>query len=135
LKEAIDAHSNLRFTFHIVAQLPLGTEWLIDAFECRPQALRSRDALSEVFSRVVREMDLHPEGDPHWHIFPGEGGITGMLLLSESHLACHTFPERGFAAFNLYCCRPRAEWPWEERLREMLDAQRISVRMCLRGLP
>jgi len=33
-------------------------------------------------------------------------GVTGLLLLTESHLACDTFPERGFASFNLYCCRP-----------------------------
>jgi len=32
--------------------------------------------------------------------------VTGLLLLTESHLACDTFPERGFASFNLYCCRP-----------------------------
>ena len=70
-----------------------------------------------------------------WREFPGEGGITGLLLLTESHLACHTFPERGFAAFNLYCCQPREDWPWAERLREALRAQRVSVRRLARGEP
>jgi S-adenosylmethionine decarboxylase len=51
-----------------------------------------------------------------------------MLMLSESHLACHTFPERAFAAFNLYCCRPRPEWPWADRLAEMIGAARVVVR-------
>ena len=67
----------------------------------RPTRLRA------VFDRVVRELGLHAAGEPVWRVFPGEGGVTGLLLLTESHLACHTFPERGFAAFNLYCCRPR----------------------------
>src|SRR4051812_26682465 len=66
-------------------------------------------------------------------MFPGEGGITGLLLLTESHLACHTFPERGFAAFNLYCCRPGAEWPWPERLRVALGAETVLVRRLARG--
>ncbi len=74
-------------------------------------------------------------GEPLWRIFPGEGGVTGLLLLSESHLACHTFPERGFASFNLYCCRPRDEWPWEERLEEALRARRVVVRSLPRGEP
>ena len=55
------------------------------------------------------------------------------LLLQESHLACHTFPERGFAAFDLYCCRPRPEWPWAERLSEILSAARVEIRRLPRG--
>jgi S-adenosylmethionine decarboxylase len=56
-----------------------------------------------------------------------------LLLLEESHLACHTFPERGFAAFDLYCCRPRDEWPWAQRLADHLGAQRVIVRSLHRG--
>jgi S-adenosylmethionine decarboxylase len=66
-------------------------------------------------------------------VFPEPGGVTGLLLLSESHLACHTFPERGFAAFNLYCCRPRPEWPWSERLRELIGAREIALHLQPRG--
>ena len=36
------------------------------------------------------------------------------VLLSESHLSGHTFPETGFAAINLYCCRPREAWHGED---------------------
>ncbi len=108
-------------------------EWLIDAYGCRPEALRSGEVLSGLFARIVHELDLHPVSEPRWHTFPGEGGMTGLLLLTESHLACHTFPEREFAAFNLYCCRPRGTWPWEERLREVLGADRVVVRFVSRG--
>jgi S-adenosylmethionine decarboxylase len=59
--------------------------------------------------------------------------VTGLLLLAESHLTCHTFPERRFASLNLYCCRPRGPWPWEERLRETLGADRVTVRSFTRG--
>ena len=56
-----------------------------------------------------------------------------MLLLSESHLACHTWPERGLATFNLFCCRQRREWPWDQLLREMLQAQSVAIRVLERG--
>jgi S-adenosylmethionine decarboxylase len=110
-----------------------GTEWIVDAHGCDPRALRSPEALGDVFARIVRELGLRPAAEPVWHVFPGEGGITGLLLLTESHLACHTFPERGFAAFNLYCCRPRGDWPWAERLEEALSARTVSVRKVDRG--
>jgi S-adenosylmethionine decarboxylase len=114
--------------------IPPGTEWVVDAHGCDPESLRSPAALKAVFERVVRELRLSAAGDPIWRVFPGEGGITGLLLLSESHLACHTFPERGFAAFNLYCCRPRDAWPWPERLREALGATDVSVTTLVRGM-
>jgi S-adenosylmethionine decarboxylase len=115
--------------------LPLGTEWLVDAHGCDAAALRSEAALAAVFARAVAELGLHPLGEASFHTFAGAGGVTGLLLLSESHLACHTFPERAFAAFNLYCCRPREEWPWRERLREALGASQVSVRRVTRGAP
>lgn len=110
-----------------------GVEWLVDAHGCAPAPLRSRELLAALFDRIVLDLGLNPAAEPVWRVFPGEGGVTGLLLLAESHLACHTFPERGFASFNLYCCRPRAEWPWEERLREALQASRVSVRRLERG--
>jgi S-adenosylmethionine decarboxylase len=116
-----------------LATIPPGTEWVVDAHGCDPRSLRSPDALKAVFDRVVAELGLQAAGDAVWRVFPGEGGITGLLLLTESHLACHTFPERGVAAINLYSCRPRAEWPWSDRLGEALGAREVRVTTLVRG--
>ena len=115
--------------------LSLGVEWLVDAHGCAPERLRSAATLAGLFDRLVLELDLHPAGEPVWRSFPGEGGVTGLLLLTESHLTCHTFPEAGFAGFNLYCCRPRPDWPWAERLAEALGATRVRVEVHERGEP
>jgi S-adenosylmethionine decarboxylase len=111
-----------------VQDLGAGEEWVVDAFGCSPVALRSQSALERVFSRAVAELALHPLGDMRFHVFPDPGGITGMLMLTESHLTCHSFPERGYVAFNLFCCRVRPEWPWNDRLAELLGAERVTVR-------
>jgi S-adenosylmethionine decarboxylase len=110
-----------------------GTEWLVDAYGCDALRLRSPATLSFVFDRIVADLGLNPLRDAVWHTFPGAAGITGLLLLSESHLACHTFPEHGFAAFNLYCCRSRREWPWQERLAALIGAEHVLVRSLVRG--
>jgi len=114
-------------------RLSLGAEWFVDAHACDAAALRSRDVLAGVFERIVEELSLHPVGGAHWRVFPGSGGVTGLLLLEESHLACHTFPEESFAAFDLYCCRPRDAWPWSDRLSLLLGAGRVTVRYVTRG--
>jgi S-adenosylmethionine decarboxylase len=112
--------------------LTVGTEWLFEASGCDAAALRDVGRLREVFARAIAELDLRVVGEQLWHKFPGEGGATGLAMLTESHLACHTYPEFGVATFNLYCCRERAEWPWAERLGEMLGAAEVSVRSISR---
>jgi S-adenosylmethionine decarboxylase len=114
--------------------LIVGTEWLIDAAGCRAEALRDVETLRGVFARIVGEMGLHVLGEARWHVFAEPGGVTGLALLSESHLACHTYPEFGVATFNLYCCRARPAWAWEERLREMLGASLVGVRVVERSV-
>lgn len=88
--------------------------------------------LRELFAQIVRELALHPVSDALWHTFPAPGGITGLLMLAESHLTVHTFPEHESACFNLFCCTPRDAWPWTERLAESLGADRVSVRQLAR---
>ena len=110
-----------------------GIEWVVDASGCDPERLRDVAALTTVFERAVRELGLHPAHSPIWRAFPPPGGVTGLLMLTESHLCCHSFPERGYVAFNLYCCRERESWPWEERLRDLLGSTKVTVRALRRG--
>jgi S-adenosylmethionine decarboxylase len=113
----------------------VGTEWLIDASGCDAGILRDAAALREIFSRIIAELDLKVVGEIHWHQFPSPHGITGFAMLSESHLACHTYPEYDVATFNLYCCRERPRWNWEEVLSETLKAKNVNVRMIERAAP
>ena len=111
----------------------VGTEWIIDAFGCEADMLRQPARLRSVFARVISDLGLKPLGEGNWHQFPEERGVTGLVMLTESHLACHTYPEYGTATFNLYCCRERPEWNWEENLRELLGAEKVTVIKVARG--
>lgn len=110
----------------------VGTEWLIEATGCDAEKLRNEDLLRSVFDRVINELGLKVL-DAVWHKFPGEGGVTGLAALTESHLACHTYPEHRTATFNLYCCRTRPEWDWEKNLKPLLGADAVRVTSFERG--
>ena len=109
--------------------MTLGTEWLIEASGCDAAALADLDQLGAVFNRVIHDLDLNVLGEIQWHQFEHPGGVSGLALLSESHLTCHTYPEFCAATFNLYCCRERASWTWETTLKEMLGATEVKVRV------
>jgi S-adenosylmethionine decarboxylase len=91
--------------------------------------------LQSIFAQIIGDLGLKTVGAPHWHKFGGEGGVTGLVMLTESHLACHTYPEYRTATFNLYCCRTRPEWDWETNLKEMLKASEVKVTKIERGNP
>lgn len=110
----------------------VGTEWLIEATGCNAAALRDRVALQTITSHVIDDLGLKTVGSV-WHKFDGEGGVTGLIALTESHLACHTYPEHGIATFNLYCCRTRPEWNWETQLKRKLGAANVKVNKIERG--
>jgi S-adenosylmethionine decarboxylase len=105
-----------------------GIEWIIDARGCGADSLRNLEVLQELFAQIVADLDLRTVGDAQWHQFPGSGGITGLSLLSESHLACHTFPEFGSLCLNLFCCVPRARWNFESELSARFRAKSVHVR-------
>ncbi len=94
----------------------------------------SVDTLRSLFERIILELDLHPIHEPQFHVFPPPGGVTGFVMLSESHLACHTYPEHGIITLNLYCCRPRPDWQWRERLGDALGASEVVVRNVSRNI-
>ncbi len=108
-------------------------ESIVDAHECDPAKLRSLSTLQALVDDVIGGLALRAVSPPVWHVFPGAGGITGMVLLAESHLTIHTFPETGYAAINLYCCRPLAGWDWDAYLRASLGAARVTTRVFRRG--
>ncbi len=109
-----------------------GTEWLVDGHGCAPAKLRDRASVIALLDRIVLVMDLHVVSTAV-HLFPGPGGITGLYLLSESHLTIHTFPETGLATLNAYCCTPRTPAVWRDLFAEILGARDVSVSEHSRG--
>lgn len=110
-----------------------GVEWIVEAYGCPASDLCHLDKVEHLFQRMFAELALRQVGETHWHQFPGSGGITGLSMLAESHLACHTFPEHGSLCLNLFCCVPRREWDFNSALREIFGASAVNIRRVERS--
>ncbi len=111
-----------------MAEMSPGEEWVVDASGCDPSSLASGEKLEALFNAMIDGLALNPVMPAAWHQFPGPGGWTGYVLLAESHLAVHTFPEHGTLCLNLFCCRPRAAWAYEGELAARFGARSVTVR-------
>ena len=68
----------------------------------------------------------------HFHQF-SPYGVTGFLLLAESHISIHTWVDEGFAAIDIFTCGPMNTDKVLEVIREGLKPRHASVRRIFRG--
>ncbi len=68
----------------------------------------------------------------HLHRF-SSGGITGVALLAESHISVHTWPEKNYAAFDVFMCgdaKPEDAVAW---LKKIFQPSSVDVKEIFRG--
>jgi S-adenosylmethionine decarboxylase len=69
----------------------------------------------------------------NFHSFGEEQGITGMLLLAESHISIHTWPESHFAAIDIFMCGNCDPELAIAPIKKYLCPQSVDVREFVRG--
>jgi S-adenosylmethionine decarboxylase len=70
----------------------------------------------------------------HLHRFGDSGGISGVAVLAESHISLHTWPERGFAAFDIFMCGACDPYHALPVLRRHLAPATVQLSETKRGL-
>lgn len=86
----------------------LGRHVLADFYGVCDDLLTDADALAAAMVAAAKAAGAVPL-EKNFHVFGG-GGVTGVVLLKESHISVHTWPEFGFAAVDVFMCgnaRPR----------------------------
>lgn len=113
------------------------------ACACPPELLTDRGALQEICIRLVRQHGLTVVGDD-FHQFSDiagdASGVTGLVLLAESHLAVHTWPEINAVTLDVYVCNFRQDNTSKaEALTDSLEALFAPLRSnrnsLVRGVP
>jgi S-adenosylmethionine decarboxylase len=69
----------------------------------------------------------------HLHHFSPSGGVSGVAVLAESHISVHTWPERNYAAFDVFMCGEARPENAIVALKNAFQPQRIEVFEELRG--
>ena len=69
----------------------------------------------------------------HLHHFTPNNGVSGVAVLAESHISVHTWPESGFAAFDVFMCGDADPHKAVDVLKRAFDPLRTDVGEHLRG--
>lgn len=108
-----------------------GTHLIIDLWgACRLDELEHMEqALREAVTAAKATL-LHI----HLHHFTPNGGISGVAVLAESHISVHTWPERDFAAFDVFMCGDAEPERAISVLKAAFCPETVTVTEHLRGM-
>ena len=80
-----------------------GNHGLLDLYGCDAAVLRDEGRLKTALYQAAAAAEATVL-ESRFHTFGGGGGVTGVLLLAESHISIHTWPEHRFAAVDAFVC-------------------------------
>lgn len=111
-----------------------GTHLLIELWECDRKALDSITVVAKVMRKAARAAKARPVNAAYRHFDPQ--GVSGVMVVEESHLSVHTWPESGYAAIDIFTCgttcKPSSA---VEVFTKGFKALACEVREFVRGLP
>ena len=111
----------------------LGRQVVAEFYACDPVLLDDVERLRGSLIAAAERIGARVIGET-FHRFPA-GGVSGTLVLAESHLSIHTWPERGYAAVDLFTCGGLDPRPAFELLGRSLSAASGRMQEIVRGLP
>ena len=80
----------------------LGRHLLIELHDCDPEVLNDLSAIREAMLKAAVDCGAVVMGDS-FHRFSPQG-VSGVVVIAESHLVIHTWPEYGYAAVDIFTC-------------------------------
>lgn len=110
---------------------PAGRHLLVEFHGCERAVLVDAALLEALLRRAATDAETRVL-QACFHCFCG-GGVTGVLILAESHLSIHTWPEHGYAAVDVFTCGAGRPERALEALRSGLQARQVERLLILRG--
>lgn len=110
----------------------LGRHIIAEYYDCDKRILDDIDAIEFHMKQAAYETGATIVNSSFHRFLPY--GVSGVVIVSESHLTIHTWPEYGYAAVDLFTCGDHVD-PWKAfaYLKKIFKSQRVHVVEHLRG--
>lgn len=114
-----------------------GPHLMLDLNDCNPAILDDLDAcfrlLTELPERIGMTIITQPYVFRYDAPLPGDGGITGVTIIAESHISIHTYPSKRFAFVDLFSCKPFDVEGARDYIVQFFESKSPTVHTHMRG--
>lgn len=117
-----------------------GVHIMIDGYGADEALLADARYLRGLLDTLPAEMKMHAISEPQLaEVGPmnpkDPGGLSGFVMIAESHISFHTFPKRGFVTMDLYTCQCGLDREWAvSRLKSAFGLVDADVFIQVRGM-
>jgi S-adenosylmethionine decarboxylase proenzyme len=87
--------------------IQLGMQLICEFFECDPEVLNNVPRIRELLVNAARAGNATVITDVFHHFNPH--GVSGVVVIAESHVAIHTWPEHGCASLDIFSCSKKMD--------------------------
>tara|TARA_R110001592_G_scaffold9723_4_gene51478 strand:+ start:33901 stop:35181 length:1281 start_codon:yes stop_codon:yes gene_type:complete len=109
----------------------LGNHILVEFMGCIPEIMNDVSVIEEAMVNAADIAGATVINSTFHHFSPY--GVSGVVVIQESHLAIHTWPEYGYAAVDLFTCGEMDAWISFDHLKTVFGAQNYSAIEMKRG--
>ena len=115
----------------------MGPHLMLDARKCNPEKLSDVAHVFNVLNTLPERIGMTKITQPY--VFPYEGlvpedkGVTGIVVIAESHLSFHSFTEKDYFFFDLFSCKPFDVDAAKRYIVEAFEAEEVDVHYVERG--
>ena len=120
--------------------MQFGVHLMIDGYMADPEALADAGALEKLLGDLPGEMGMYPICKPTVvsvgpNCTKDPGGLSGFIMIAESHISFHTFPGRRFVTIDLYTCQNDLDTDFvSKRLMDAFSIEDADIYVQQRGI-
>ncbi len=111
---------------------------VIDGFRGNPERLASEELVRELLDRYPASIGMTKIAAPHVQRYvgdkPQDWGVSGFVLIAESHITLHTFPDQGLVWCDIFSCKGFDAEPALRTLKDAFDLKVVREGTIRRGL-
>lgn len=115
----------------------MGRHLIVDAYEVESEKLQDKKSLTRMLEDLPTKLQMRILRKPtvseiKSDMYPTTG-LSGFVILYESHVSFHTWPEENFIALDVYSCKEFDPKEATSYLKEYLGSKKLKIKSIIRG--
>lgn len=110
----------------------LGTHILLEFFDCDTKSINDNEGIKRILRDAVIQMGAKVCDETFYEFNPM--GLSGAVLISDSHITIHTWPEYSYVAIDIFSCGKSDPWKAYVLLKEFFKPKREVAMELVRGV-
>jgi len=114
-----------------------GPHLTLDLYGCNKRKLKDVEFVFNFLNDLPEQIDMHKIMPPYTFSYnglkPEDWGVSGIVLIAESHISIHTFPEKNYASIDIFSCKDFDTEMASELIIKKFEAKAFEKNFLTRG--